>query len=324
MYDFLRRDSCPVCEMPSTDLVSFSFGEEPLLGFMRARYRRDASVIANARYTVARCSSCTLLFQRDVGADQFLTEFYTNWVKVPRHPMDVPTYQRDIENVLASRDAHEILTAAAYLRRDRRELKTLDYGMGWGLWAQISKELGCESWGFDLSPARMRFAGSVGIRLANVNAGREGGFHFINTEQVLEHLTDPFGVAAKLTQLLAPGGILKVSVPSAEAFDYRKIGQWLAEGKSKKLGPLTPIRHVNGFTRRALEVLAARLGIRPVRPSLAQRYQFLRTASTVNLFDPKQTLKELVRPIAQYYRPSNLYVWFEKPPATAAASPRSR
>ena len=41
-------------------------------------------------------------------------------------------------------------------------------------------------------------------------------YDFINTEQVLEHVVDPYSVINLLASLLKDNGILKISVPNAK------------------------------------------------------------------------------------------------------------
>lgn len=313
-YTFRVRECCPVCKGPLDQLASLRFGEEPMLGYLSYRYSADASVLRDASYSIARCRTCTLLCQVEVGDDAFLEELYTNWVEEPENPDDYPAYRRDLADMPASRDAHEIVAAASFLRLELPQMKTLDCGMGWALWARISKWLGCQSWGFDLSAIRMEFAADQGIDCFSFDdAEHEGSFHFINCEQVFEHLVDPGEEAERLAKFLAPGGILKVSVPSAERFDPSKVDRWIVERHREKLMPLQPLEHVNGFTRRAINALAERAGLELVRPGLLQRYAFLRMPGSIRLSNPRQSLKELARPIVQYHRPSNLYEWLQRP-----------
>ena len=46
-------------------------------------------------------------------------------------------------------------------------------------------------------------------------------FDFINTEQVFEHISEPLETLKELKTLLKPGGIIKISVPTADDINRR-------------------------------------------------------------------------------------------------------
>jgi SAM-dependent methyltransferase len=179
--------------------------------------------------------------------------------------------------------------------------------MGWASWARNAKDLGCRSYGFDLSPERNAFAESHGIETA---ADGET-FHFINTEQVFEHVIDPAALARELGGRLRPGGILKISVPSSRGLldTFRRLSEGQATVGRDEIMPLQPLEHVNCFSPKGIELLGAEIGLRPVVPSLPTRFAFL---PGVSVRHPRKALKELVRPFYQWRNPSNLYVWLRK------------
>lgn len=148
--------------------------------------------------------------------------------------------------------------------------------MAWagGLWARIARQLGCQSYGLDLSPSRMSYAREHGIAIVEDHDIKGRQFHFINTEQVMEHVAHPRDVAERLAGPLAPGGILKVSVPAAE--HAKRLRQGRLKGTREVLMPVQPLEHVNTFTKGSLEQLALLLGLALVEPKLTQKYAFLK------------------------------------------------
>jgi SAM-dependent methyltransferase len=150
----------------------------------------------------------------------------------------------------------------------------------------------------------------------------EEQFHFINTEQVFEHLTDPLLVRQALARALIPGGILKISVPLAA--DACSIAAQLRDDNAsvdgERLMPVAPLEHINGFNYHAVGVFASRLGLTVVRPSLAKRYAFLTERGAFDFRDPKSVAKELARPLWQDRNRRNLYAWLQKRVAEAGES----
>jgi hypothetical protein len=290
------------------------FDEPPLSMFIATYYGIDARVLRSAPYELVECAKCSLIYQRWVGDDDLLADLYGTWINEYALPEDDPLYQTEMAHSLQSRDAHEIMAASAFLKVPLDRMVTLDYGMGWALWAGIARHLGCKSFGTELVPARIDFAREHGV--VPLTDRELGGptFHFINTEQVMEHLVEPADVVQRLADALLPGGILKISVPFGE-----RIRDLMGDSSKNRdldffheLMPVHPLEHVNCFTRRALTLLAENVALEIVRPRLLDRYAFLAQRGTISVRRPAKAVKELVRPIYQWRNSRNLYVWMRK------------
>lgn len=315
LYGFVERTRCPACLSSTWETVyRCAFAEPPISVFIEQHYRICTDVLGNAQYELARCGDCELLYQRWIGDTDLLLELYGVWVNDFVAPDTDPTYQSELTHFRQSRDAHEIMVAASFVGVPLSSFRTLDYGMGWGLWARIAKLVGCESFGTDLSPARMEYARRYGIYAITEDEIRGEKFDFINTEQVMEHLSEPLQVGRRLASALAPGGVLKVSVPSAERAraNVPRLKAGSARSVAEDLASVEPLEHVNGFTRKSITHFAKTLGLQIVRPPLVQAYAFLGQPATISVARPFKAAKELIRPIYQFHNPRNLYVWMRK------------
>lgn len=324
-YRFVERASCPACLSSRTEaFYTCSFTDPPVSTFIEEHYRVSTAVFASARYELMRCGCCGLFYQRWIGDVDLLSELYGIWVNDYVTPDTDDTYQKELRNIFQSRDAHEIIAAASFIGVPVPQLRTLDYGMGWALWARIAKTLGCHSFGTDLSPARMDYARRHGVETVPNDEVGEGEFHFINTEQVMEHLSDPLATARRLAAALLPGGILKISVPSGEHVGGNLLR--LKEGRTVRvremLAGIEPLEHVNCFTKKSLAKFSESLGLEIVRPGLRHAYAFLGSPGSISLARPGKTAKELIRPIYQFHNPRNLYVWMRKVPLRATGPHR--
>ncbi|QNN67024.1 methyltransferase domain-containing protein [Sphingomonas lutea] len=212
-FAFETRSSCPACGSPeSRRRFAARFDQPPIAGFISSFYKIDPARL-DGTYDARQCTACGTFFQAEVGNDALLEQLYTHWVFEIGDPMRDPHYAFDVTHPALSRDGHELMTAAAVLGRDLQAMRTLDFGMGWAGWARVAKSLGCDSYGHELSADRVAYAATHGIKPFDPKLT----YHFINTEQVFEHLTDPLGAAHMLAGVLAPGGILKISLPSPTA-----------------------------------------------------------------------------------------------------------
>lgn len=315
-FAFAERRQCPLCESTrGRPLFQSGFGEGAIGQFIESYYRIDPMLFGNAQYELMECEACTLVYQRFVGGNRLLGTLYGEWIGDSNRPEQDPSYQSEVAAPLQSRDGHEILVAAAFLRKSPHDMQVLDFGMGWALWARIARQLGCDAFGQELPRARLDFAKRHDIVPIDIEELKPRQFDFINTEQVMEHVSELWTTARQLAECLQPGGILKISVPNAEA--AWSIAAALAAGQCKgtieELMPVHPLEHVNSFTRRSLRVLAHRLGLTIVRPPLWQRYAFLKKRGSISIARPRKAVKELIRPVYQYHNRTNLYVWMQKP-----------
>lgn len=316
-YGFETREACPACRSTATErLYSSPFDSGGIGTFVRDYYHIDPAVLRRAPYELERCLDCGLVYQHHVGDPELLTELYSNWVDEPEDPeRDIDTYRAEIQAIPESRDAHELMTAASFLGRPLEGMKTLDYGMGWALWARIAARLGCDSFGSDLAPPRMDYAARHGVRTVTDEEIPNHRFDFINTEQLFEHVTEPLALLERLAGALAPGGVIKISVPSGERIEplIEALRSGAYQGDRDSIMPVQPLEHLNCYRRSTLEAMAGRVGLDIVRPGPWHGWAFLRRRGTIRPSRPKKALKELVRPWYQYRSPTNLYVWLRKP-----------
>lgn len=292
---FVAREACPACGGDELrTLYRRGFTEAPLGQFLANYYRQP---IPAGIYQLDECLNCTLIFQRFVGTEVFLTELYSKWLI---ETIDA-RYLAELRNFAISRDGAELAALATFL--GKRHLKVLDYGAGWGLWPIIAARLGHESYAVELAPDKADWARRNGVNV--ITDDEIGGHRFdvINVDQTLEHLPDP----GKLLSLIAPSlaGVLKIAVPNVSA----RIVADLRRGDTSSITPLLPFEHINGFNAVALATLAQTAGLVEVRPSLLQRYSFLRAASITR---PTRLAKELLRPFVAFRQPHNLYRWFTR------------
>jgi hypothetical protein len=294
---FLVRVSCPACcELAATTIYKCDLRSPPIGPFLRDYYHRPPP---DGTYQLECCQRCGLVFQRFVGDDGLLTALYSEWLT--HAASDEPSYAADLRHFRESRDGHELMALAAFLERPR--LKVLDYGTGWGLWPAIAVKLGHDAFATELASEKSAWVRERGVAMLGDDELSSHRFDVINLEQTLEHVSEPRDLLHSLLPSL--GGVLKIAVPNAS--NANRIVHRLERGDCSTIGPVHPLEHINGFTPRSLDMLARSLGLKEVRPSLAQRFAFVRGGLPSS---PKRLVKEVVRPFWTFRSPTNLYRWF--------------
>ncbi|HEY6456415.1 MAG TPA: class I SAM-dependent methyltransferase [Steroidobacteraceae bacterium] len=300
---FENRETCPACGSPRHSVLhKVSYTDPAVLGFLVAYYRKvDPETIRNrlrgASYSVACCTECALIYQREIPDQQLLTEIYTDWVLqadelAPTEPPQPIAHYAYI----ASEVMHLLAEQAKIIGLDRR-IRVLDFGMGWSTWLQVARSFGAEVFGAELSAPKAAYALSIGIPVLNIEQIGEMKFDLLCTEQVFEHVSHPAELLRCLSASLAPTGYLKISVPDGGAIKaVLKTWSWSdPRPQEDSLMPIHPLEHINCFDSRSLDAFASTCGLKraPLNP-------FLAMAFTAGWSPPQSAVRNVLRPLFRF------------------------
>jgi 2-polyprenyl-3-methyl-5-hydroxy-6-metoxy-1,4-benzoquinol methylase len=262
--------------------------------FLERKFKDPGTILkflSDADYELRKCSRCGLVYQRNVLTDEYSTLLYGKWLlegdaepelsKVRLAPSEHALY------------ANELLMVGRFFGRPHHLVRLLDYGLGRGWWCRMATALGFEALGTDIAPGLVADARAQGVAAMEIQQLSTERFDFINTEQVLEHVTRPLDVVRQLRTLLKPGGVIKVSVPDGRGIEQRiPRMDWSApRGDRRYLMPATPLIHVNTFTQNSIRAMGCEAGLRVVTWPLRWEY------SLIDATRLKTLGKSLLRPL---------------------------
>lgn len=315
---FVKREQCPACASEAmTHLYQLSFDAPEIAAYLRSFYGQQGAVefeyLTGATYDLCECNDCGCIFQCEILNDFMMERLYEQWID-PEQVFEQHNRQDDLRYF--SYYASEIMQIAAFFRTTPSALKFMDFGMGWGKWALMAKAFGCDSYGAELSAERIAYAESNGIKVLQWDEMPGYDFDFINTEQVFEHIPEPLQTLKHLAGALRAGGLVKISVPTANNIDQRlKRMDWrLAKGEKYSLNPVAPLEHINCYRRKSLVQMAAKAGLAEVQIPLRLQYQY-----ATNWGSPKEIAKNLLRPVYRNILHRQNYLFFRKAPLIAGA-----
>ena len=312
---FEARNHCPSCGGAKVDELHRTAYDDPgLQSFLAAHYsavqpERQRQVLNGGVFAVAQCAACGLIFQTILPSKSVLAELYGNWLgkndplapSKPPMPLDYYTYA-----------AQEVMQLIAFLqtRHERgRRLRFLDYGMGWGNWAQMAQGFGVEVFGVEMSATKAAYAESRGIKVLATDELPSYRFDFIGTEQVVEHLPFPRQTVMTLKDALANEGVMKISVPDGS--DIKSVlRSWTWDdgiANKAKIMPVHPLEHLNCFTPSSLRNFAEGCELKPVSLPLGLVYAYSTDWSSA-----RAAAKNLLRPIKRFVRHKGCYGLFER------------
>ncbi|HKS36310.1 MAG TPA: class I SAM-dependent methyltransferase, partial [Verrucomicrobiae bacterium] len=201
----IRRIACPVSGAPAEVIFSRPYSLSEMRGY--AERCGLTTQLADKSFEVRHCVASGLHFQTWVMDDSELAALYSP-------PADTKFFMDQIGSQKLHWFAH--MTEEILVMRQMVSAKwpvVLDFGCNWGKWASMALAHGCEVYGVDVNRDAARFCAARGIKMISHNEVGEARFDFINVDQVMEHLTDPLGVARSLAAALKPGGFMKLGTP---------------------------------------------------------------------------------------------------------------
>jgi 2-polyprenyl-3-methyl-5-hydroxy-6-metoxy-1,4-benzoquinol methylase len=164
------------------------------------------------------------------------------------------------------RPLDDLLGGGVYWLPLQRGGSVLDVGCGSGAFLARMRTLGWQVAGVEPDPAAAATAKRVhGIQVETA-LGNFAGRHFdaITMHHVIEHLPDAQGEVAAVADRLAPGGRLVIVTPNIHSIGRRMYGrQWVH---------WDPPRHLQMFSRHALQQLASTAGLDVERTWTTGRY----------------------------------------------------
>jgi 2-polyprenyl-3-methyl-5-hydroxy-6-metoxy-1,4-benzoquinol methylase len=277
---FDTRENCPACNSGEQEIIySSGYQKEHIKKYLHDFYDKQGGVefeyLDGANFILAECKNCQLIFQKEIPNDFLMERLYEKWINPEK------VFQRYESNYPLNyyySNAHLVYKVIAYFNVKPKDLKIFDFGMGWGNWSLMAKAFGCDSFGTELSSARIEHAKSCGIKVISWLEIADHTFDFINTDQVFEHIPKPLETLKYLSGSLKKGGLIRISVPNGRGIKKRlKKTDWTADkGSKNSLNAVAPLEHINCFNNTSLKKMADGAGLEIVRIPFYPRIMIVR------------------------------------------------
>lgn len=302
-----HRKQCPACNNKTKKnqktIFSCSYDKEPIKSYMEEFYKEkgeyDSSLLSKETYEIIECSNCGLVYQKNIPDDTLCDAIYNKFISSEYEKKLIEDKETaaqfrmysnellSLVNLVLDRKRKELLNNKNELTQEQLEselsnikpsnLKILDYGMGYAKWAKILKAMGCDVYGLEITPEKIKLAKSYGIKVLSyedINGDKYNNyFDIIHTEQVFEHLNEPNETLKLLSKLLKNdnSSIIKISVPPIRKTNTKLKQQkdkFFNINKQKQVMPISPLEHINCFTKKSLLELAKNNNLKEVKMPL--------------------------------------------------------
>lgn len=215
------------------------------------------------RCSVVRCRHCGSGATLPLVSEPDLAAFYPASYNAYSLP-GAPVLRLLATRLYVSRYRRGLMRHPLSELAQRRPGRLLDVGGGRGDLGVMLAPRGWYSMVLDPSPEACRSALERGVdaRVGSLTSAADDlgtGWDAVVFQHSLEHVVDPFAALHAAHQLLAPGGLLVVTLPNFGSWQARRFGSYWFH--------LDVPRHRTHFTRTGLEQLAARTGFQGIRTS---------------------------------------------------------
>jgi len=220
-------------------------------------------------YAIVRCSTCSLLFRREMPAQDAVSRLYTDeyFAAAGRASKGEGYLDYVADEQVHRRNARRRLKL---LQKFVEPRALLDVGCAAGFFLEEARQRGWMVCGVELAPSMVRMARErygldiVEGSFADAEFSAES-FDCVTMWDYIEHSLDPVGDLRHAHDLLRPGGIVALSTGD--------VGSLLARLSGRRWHLLTPRHHNYFFSRPTLQQALTMVGFR-VRTvtTLASRY----------------------------------------------------
>lgn len=257
--EFVRRKGCPVCGSQEAKLLlemPFSAMADHLKQYYDGR--APVNELGRWQYAMMECQNCGSLYQRDILNADGMAQLYDQWIP----PEASFQKKRKAPVVVRNGFARQCAQIVNMFGQPPHRIHVLDYGMGWGTWLQMARAYGLDAAGLEIAPSRIQHAQSLGLDVVNPNNIQPRSYHFINAEQVFEHIPDPVTTFRSCGLWLRQGGIIRIAVP-----DGRRSARRIRAKRWKPADvPTLPLEHINVFTPKSVRQLGKEHGFVAIQP----------------------------------------------------------
>jgi SAM-dependent methyltransferase len=261
---------CPICGSSSiNDYFSSPYLESAVEDYMVNYYNlyerklvlEFRKLLKDQSYINTKCGRCKCLFQRNRPGPNIANILYNKWI--PSENSGTHAFERYLMHDVLHHMSEAIKLVSLAQRTtgisSPHKLNTLDYGMGNGAFALSLKACLTNVHGTEYANDRIEFGRLNGIKTLHIDDDLpDSYFHFINTEQVMEHVPNPHEVISRLVRSLTPNGILKISVPFSRSLETGDHAiDWVAPRYSRRSPmPLAPLEHLQFYKKETFNTVA--------------------------------------------------------------------
>lgn len=220
--------------------------------------------VSKENFTIVSCNDCGFKFTNPRPEDSVLGNYYKAEEYIS-HTNTKKGLVNKLYHLVRTRTLKKKLNLVhSYVSRGT----ILDYGCGTGMFLNVCKNAGWESYGMEPDDEARKIASAANLNLfsdkSRINTYiTDKKFNVITLWHVLEHVTDMDETLSFFKNRLDKNGVLIIAVPNHVSFDAKHYGEYWAAYDVP--------RHLHHFEKKTIQQLVENKGFR-LRETLPMKF----------------------------------------------------
>ena len=260
MVSFFEVSNCKICKKKGITIYHKKYTDKNIIFFLKeyygeVKYKLLEKRLVGSNYDLLKCNNCNFIWQKNSPNDKFSCELYDEIID-KQNSLNKSKLKFKKQKLANKKEITFITNQFNYIKK----INILDFGAGWGHWLNSGDKSKFNPYAFELSGERRKYLLNLGINVIDNRSIHkyENYFHFIQLDQVLEHVVNLQETFRILKKLARKNCLFYLSVPD---------GSKILKNKSAieiNKGPIQPLEHLNCFSRYSLKKLLSQEGFKSI------------------------------------------------------------
>lgn len=253
-----HREKCPFCENTNfNSLYKIPYTNKKMTDFLSNYYMNDSllKILKFDTYQLNECEDCLGIFQKNIPDDQ-LNEFLYNELISKEESFNKKLSYKSNNFIKFYNDAKLI---ESLFDKDNHKIKILEFGCGWGFWSRFMKMMNFDIETCEISISRIEYLVKNNLENHNNLNLIKKKYDLIFSDQAIEHVSEPYVVMKKLSNLLKDGGYMLHKFPSSFLFKSK-----LKKNYFPKKDCAHPLEHLNIYNKQCILKMANKLNLKKI------------------------------------------------------------
>ena len=253
-----KREKCPYCEKTIfKKLYEISYDNKKIRDFLLNYYKNNQllEMLKSDTYQLDQCKNCLGIFQKNIPNDSLNQFIYDDLISSAESFKKKISFKSD--NFIKYYNDAKLIEKL--LNKTNDQIKILEFGCGWGFWSKFMKMMNFNVETCEISSSRIEYLTKNNI-LNHTNLDLiKNKYDLIFSDQVIEHVSQPYIVMKKLTHLLNDGGYMIHRFPSSRLFKSK-----LKKNYFPKKDCAHPLEHLNIYNKNCFLKIADKLNLNKI------------------------------------------------------------
>jgi 2-polyprenyl-3-methyl-5-hydroxy-6-metoxy-1,4-benzoquinol methylase len=237
----------------------------------------DRPWMPEGHYTNVRCRNCGSHYVESDVTEGYLDELQAT--HIPENEGRV-TYEASAQrDSVRTAELAEIWAMISRVKPPTRGDRLVDYGSAWGAFGSVAQRAGVIPNGIELQAAGAAFSRERWGAESVVHEGpiesapwSAKSFDYVTSFETLEHVFDPIRILSHMQRLVKDDGVVAISVPSADYFEFKywlyrrsPLSSWMMRNVSGNMdGRVLCHNHITTPSLNSVRLMMQKAGLKVV------------------------------------------------------------